>query len=111
VDESSVEVSLSPVNGILTIKLVAANSNGIKKMAVWSRWGKVPIIRNYECLKVVEDSVAPYPTEWFPVVVDVTDCQSGKTSRLGPFNVDGSEALGFVEMEDTSKSPGPYKQM
>lgn len=110
-DESAIEVGLSPVNRILTIRLTAANSNGIKKIAIWSRWGKVPIVRNYECLKILEDSISPYPNEWFPIVVDVTDCQSGKITRLGPFNIDGSEAPGFVETEDTTKPPGPYKQM
>lgn len=109
--DSSAEVSLLNVDGVLTLKLVASNPNGVQKIAIWSRWGKVPTIRNYECLKILEDSIAPYPTEWFPIVIDITDCQSKKIVRLGPFNGDGSEAMGFVEMDDTSKSPGPYKQM
>jgi len=109
--DSSVEVNLLTVDGVPTLKLVASNPNGVQKIAIWSRWGKVPTIRNYECLKILEDSIAPYSTEWFPIVIDITDCQSGKISRFGPFNVDGSEAMGFVEIEDTSKSPGPYKQM
>src|SRR5690349_13486193 len=110
-DESVVEVSLLSVKDTLTLKLIASNPNGIRTISIWSRWGKVPIIRNYECLKILEDIISPYPTDWFPIVVDITDCQSGKISRLGPFNVDGSEAVGFVEIEDISKSPGPYKQM
>lgn len=109
--DSSAEVNLLTVGGVPTLKLVASNPNGIQKIATWSCWGKVPIIRNYECLKIVEDSIAPYPSKWFPIVIDITDCQSKKIIRLGPFNADGSEAMGFVEMEDTSKSPGPYKQM
>lgn len=110
-DESAVEVSLTPVDGILTLKIAAANQNGIKKILVWSRWGKVPTVRNYESLKFIEDTIVPYPAEWFPIVVDITDCKNGNICRLGPFNEDGSEAIGFVETEDTSKPPGPYKQM
>lgn len=108
--DSEVEISLTPVDGVLTLKLVASNANGIKKITVWSRWGKVPIIRNYECLKVLEDAISPYPTEWFPIVVDITECQNEKIERHGPFHSDGSNAPGFVETDDAPKPPGPYRQ-
>ena len=109
--DSSAEVSLLTVDGIPTLKLVAADPDGIKKITIWSRWGKVPIIRNYDCLKVLEDSVAPYPIEWFPIIIDITNCHNERISRLGPFNPDGNEAAGIVESEDTTKSPGSYRQI
>ena len=114
---SQVEVAWFIDAGRPTLHIVVSDPDGVGKVTVWSRFGRVPTIRTYRCEKTIEDNLVPYPVAWFPITVDVTDCQKTKegqpnpqTDRHGPFNSDGEIVPGAVkEPNDTSKPPGPYK--
>ncbi len=107
---SAVEVAFVQDQDSPTLKILALDPDGIKEIHIWSRHGRVPTTRTYDCPKRVEDTISPYPKDWFPVTVDVKDCQTTPaTDRHGPYDQYGDDADGTVEFDET-KPPGPFEE-
>ena len=108
---TDVEVALTFTNNAWTLVVNVSCDSGIEKVKVWSKFGRVPMIRKppSECPQTFEIVLTPYPSDWMPVTVDVLCCGAGaKWDRKAPFKGDGTQEGGSTE-PDPSKPPGEYK--
>jgi len=107
---SSVSVSWVSDAGRPTLAIAAFDPDGIASIWVYTKFGTpVEIWSLQGCPNNVQTSNVPFPRQWFPVIVDLTDCQQPHaTDRSGWYDADGNIIESEPYETDPKKNPGKF---